>query len=162
MQPQGEHANSTQAPLDVRMKAGLLELWEQSIRCTTVLSKLYIFFITVNVHLFLYKNTSRKLQSKLHFIRCSFCGISQMSSVPTLPCTYTRRFCSYLSLYRPVVDAWGHCLSTSKPLSAPQESTSSDRGTPCKQTTLCAQAPWKFWRTAWYWQFLVRSHNVWA
>lgn len=111
------------------------------------------------------KNTPLLLQSKsirpdlpqldFFFHLDSFWKTFLTSCVLTSLCTWTRKSCSCPSLSVPAGAASGLCLCTSKPLSVLRGSICCVKEMLCRPSTLYAQAPWKFLKTAWCWLFLV-------
>lgn len=72
---------------------------------------------------------------------------SRMSSEPTSRCTWIKSCCSCRSLNRPAGGVCAPSLSSSRPPFVLRGSSSSARVTRSRLSTLCAPAPWKYWRT---------------
>lgn len=81
---------------------------------------------------------------------------SRTSCAPTSPCTLTRRSWSCLSSPPPAAAACAPCRCTSRLPFVLLESTSSDRATHSRPSSLCAPGPWRCWKMAWCWPFSVR------
>lgn len=109
-----------------------------------------------------YLSFAKKKIMRLFFF-CFFfscCMTSPMSCALTSPCTWTKTSCSCPFSSTPAEGVCAPSPCTSRPPSAPQESTFSGTGTLCRPTTSSARVPWRSWRTARSRPFWVGSHHL--